>query len=72
MKVTDLAKMIDHSILHPTMTDDDLKRECEVAKKYHVASVCVKPYAVKQAADSKRHGCADRLCYRFSCRKFEH
>jgi len=50
MQVTDLAKMIDHSILHPTMMDDDLKRECEVAKKYHVASVCVKPYAVKQAA----------------------
>lgn len=47
--VEELAKMIDHSILHPTMTDEDLKRECEVAKKYHVASVCVKPYAVKQA-----------------------
>lgn len=48
-KVKELAKMIDHSILHPTMTDEDLKRECEVAKKYDVASVCVKPYAVKQA-----------------------
>ena len=48
-KVKVLAKMIDHSILHPTMTDDDLRRECEVAKKYDVASVCVKPYAVKQA-----------------------
>jgi len=46
-----LAKMIDHSILHPTMTDADLKRECEVARKYNVASVCVKPYAVKQAAE---------------------
>ncbi len=46
-----LAKMIDHSILHPTLTDIDLKRECEVALKYHVASVCVKPYAVKQAAE---------------------
>ena len=45
-----LAKMIDHSILHPTLTDDDLKRECEVARKYDVASVCVKPYAVKQAS----------------------
>ena len=43
--------MIDHSILHPTMTDEDLKRECEVAKKYDVASVCVKPYAVKQASE---------------------
>jgi deoxyribose-phosphate aldolase len=46
-----LSKMIDHSILHPTMTDEDLRRECEAAKKYQVASVCVKPYAVKQAAD---------------------
>lgn len=48
-KVYELAKMIDHSILHPTLTDEDLIRECEVAKKYDVASVCVKPYAVKQA-----------------------
>ncbi|OFY60753.1 MAG: deoxyribose-phosphate aldolase [Bacteroidetes bacterium RBG_13_42_15] len=50
-KITEIAKMIDHSILHPTLTDDDLKRECEVARKYNVASVCVKPYAVKQAVD---------------------
>jgi deoxyribose-phosphate aldolase len=48
-RVREIAKMIDHSILHPTMTDADIKRECEVAKKYDVASVCVKPYAVKQA-----------------------
>lgn len=45
----ELAKMIDHSILHPTLTDADLAKECEIAKKYHVASVCVKPYAVGQA-----------------------
>jgi deoxyribose-phosphate aldolase len=50
-KVQDLAKMIDHSILHPTFTDEDLKRECEVARKYNVASVCVKPYAVRQAVE---------------------
>jgi deoxyribose-phosphate aldolase len=50
-RTRDLAKMIDHSILHPTMTDDDLKRECEVAVKYEVASVCVKPYAVSQAVE---------------------
>lgn len=50
-KVAEIAKMIDHSILHPTLTDEDLRRECEVARKYNVASVCVKPYAVKQAAD---------------------
>jgi deoxyribose-phosphate aldolase len=48
--VADLAKMIDHSILHPVFTDDDLTKQCAVARKYNVASVCVKPYAVKQAA----------------------
>jgi deoxyribose-phosphate aldolase len=50
-KVAEIAKMIDHSILHPTLTDNDLRKECEVARKYHVASVCVKPYAVKQAVE---------------------
>jgi deoxyribose-phosphate aldolase len=50
-KVNEIAKMIDHSILHPTLTDEDLRRECEVARKYNVASVCVKPYAVKQAVE---------------------
>ncbi len=44
--VQELAGMIDHSLLHPTMTDEDLERECEVARKYGVASVCIKPYAV--------------------------
>jgi deoxyribose-phosphate aldolase len=47
--VEQLAKMIDHSILQPTHTDEDLKKQCAVAEKYNVASVCVKPYAVKQA-----------------------
>ena len=52
-KITELeiAKMIDHSLLHPTMDDQILKNECEVAKKYNVASVCIKPYAVKMATE---------------------
>jgi deoxyribose-phosphate aldolase len=49
--VSDLAKMIDHSILHPTLTDEDLIKQCAVALRYNVASVCVKPYAVKQASE---------------------
>lgn len=49
VSVKELAKMIDHSLLHPTMTDAILKQECAVAKKYAVASVCIKPYAVKDA-----------------------
>ena len=53
MKYTycELAKMIDHSLLHPTMTDADLKAGCEVAARYGVASVCIKPYAVRQAVE---------------------
>lgn len=46
-----IAKMIDHSLLHPTMTDAVLVEGCELAKKYNVASVCIKPYAVKMAAE---------------------
>ena len=49
--IRELAKMIDHSLLHPTLTDDELRDGCELAIKYDVASVCIKPYAVKQAAD---------------------
>ncbi len=48
---SDLAKMIDHSLLHPTMTDSDLEAGCKLAAQYDVASVCIKPYAVKQAAE---------------------
>jgi deoxyribose-phosphate aldolase len=46
----DIAKMIDHSLLHPTMTDDDLEMGCRLALRYDVASVCIKPYAVPVAA----------------------
>ncbi len=45
----ELAKMIDHSILHPTYGQNELKKECAVAIKYGVASVCVKPYMVEEA-----------------------
>jgi deoxyribose-phosphate aldolase len=46
----ELAGMIDHSLLHPTMTDKELEDGCRLAAKYGVASVCIKPYFVKQAA----------------------
>lgn len=50
MTAQELAKYIDHSLLHPTMTDEDLKAGLEVALKYRTATVCIKPYAVKYAA----------------------
>ncbi len=49
--IREIAKMIDHSLLHPTMTDAELREGCEVAKKYDVASVCIKPYAVPMAVE---------------------
>ena len=47
----DIAKMIDHSLLHPTMTDAEIIAGCEVAKRYSVATACVKPYSVAQARE---------------------
>jgi len=49
--VKDLAKMIDHSLLHPTMTDQIIKDGCELALKYDTASVCLKPYSVPMAVE---------------------
>jgi deoxyribose-phosphate aldolase len=47
----DLAKMIDHSLLHPTMTDEDIRKGCELARRYDVATACVKPYSIPLARD---------------------
>ncbi len=44
-----LVSLIDHAILHPTATDEDLVRECALAAELGVASVCVKPYMVARA-----------------------
>jgi deoxyribose-phosphate aldolase len=41
-----LAKMIDHSLLHPTMTDNVIMAGCSLARKYNVATACVKPYSI--------------------------
>ncbi len=46
-----LAKMIDHSLLHPTMTDDDLRAGCRLARQYDVATACIKPYAIPLARE---------------------
>ena len=50
----ELAAMIDHSLLHPTLTDQELDDGCRLAARYGVASVCIKPYAVKRAAELLR------------------
>ncbi|HBC85994.1 MAG TPA: deoxyribose-phosphate aldolase [Lentisphaeria bacterium] len=46
-----IAKMIDHSLLHPTMTDEQIREGCELSRKFDVATACVKPYSVPMAKE---------------------
>ena len=46
----DIAKMIDHSLLNPTLTTDELEAGCSLARHYDVASVCILPYALPGCA----------------------
>lgn len=50
----DVAKMIDHSLLNPTMTKSDLENGCQLALAYDVASVCILPYYLKRCSDILR------------------
>ncbi|KAM3429124.1 hypothetical protein MY4824_008434 [Beauveria thailandica] len=46
-----VGKMIDHSLLHPTMTDEAVRNGLRIAKKYSVATACVKPYHISMAKE---------------------
>ena len=50
----DMAKMIDHSLLNPTLTAADLERGIQVALEYDVASVCIMPFYLKRCAEALR------------------
>lgn len=50
----DLAGLIDHTLLRPDATKDDLKKLCEEAKKYSFASVCVNSANIRIAKDMLR------------------
>ena len=54
LSYADLAKMIDHSLLKPTLTAAELDAGCKLALKYDVASVCILPYYLKRCADILR------------------
>ena len=46
----DIHKAIEHTILKPDCTIDDIRRLCEEALQYNFYGVCVPPYFVKDAA----------------------
>lgn len=50
----DIAKMIDHSLLTPTLTVDDLEAGLDLAIGYDVASVCILPYYLRRCAERLR------------------
>ena len=50
----DIAKMIDHSLLNPTLTVEDLERGIQLALDYDVASVCIMPYYLQHCAEALR------------------
>lgn len=50
----DIAKMIDHSLLKPQLTDREVEEGCRIALEYGVASVCVRPSDVRRAAEILR------------------
>lgn len=45
-----LVALIDHAVLHPTQTADDVRTACELCVRLGTASVCVKPSHVQLAA----------------------
>ena len=47
----DVAKMIDHSLLNPTLSVADLESGVKLALAYDVASVCIMPYYMKRCAE---------------------
>ena len=47
-----IAKMIDHALLHPTMTDSQISDGLAICRKYGVATACVKPYSIPTAIEA--------------------
>ena len=47
----EVAKMIDHSLLAPTLTQEQLEQGCRLALELDVASVCIMPYYLRRAAE---------------------
>ena len=47
----DIAKMIDHSLLNPTLTEQQLEEGCRIALEYNTASVCIMPYYLRRCAE---------------------
>lgn len=54
MRVREFAKTVDHTLLKPDATQDDVRRLCREAAHYHFAAACVLPCYVRLAARELR------------------
>ena len=57
----DIAPFIDHALLNPTATPEQVRQWCEEAEKFHFAAVCIYPSYVRLAAELL-HGKAPLVC----------
>ncbi len=58
---SDIARLIDHTLLKPEASRADIQKLCQEALKYGFASVCVNPWNVSQSAEILR-GSPVRVC----------
>ena len=49
--VREIAKMLDHSLLKPELTVEQMVAGCRLARRYGLAAACVKPSEVTRAAE---------------------
>jgi deoxyribose-phosphate aldolase len=61
LSASEIAQLIDHTLLKPEATRDEIRKLCEEALKYGFASVCVNPWNVPQAAELLR-GSIVKVC----------
>lgn len=61
LRLEELAKTIDHTLLDPTATRLDVRRLCDEAREHHFAAVCVLPSLVPHAVEWLR-GCDVKVC----------
>lgn len=57
----DLAPLIDHALLLPTVTPDQVEQWCADADRFHFATVCLQPTYVEMAANLL-HGKSPKVC----------
>lgn len=61
MLPVEIARSIDHTLLRPEATGEDIRKVCQEARKYNFASVCVNPYWVPLVA-VELYGSAVKVC----------